>query len=92
MNTPVPNCNPLHDGGGGCVCVCGGGGATPRTSHSPVASTNVRISHQNFLTLRFNTFSALVLNVKYISGGSSKLLNLNQEQHLKKYIFLVKSL
>ena len=31
-----------------------------RTRFSPVTSTNVRISPQNFLTLRFNPFATLV--------------------------------
>ena len=49
--------NPIQDGGGG--------GGRPhkkatRTRFSPVTSTNVPISPQNFLTLRFNPFATLV--------------------------------
>ena len=36
------------------------GKKTPPTSFSPVTSTNVGISLQNFLTFNFNTFATLV--------------------------------
>ena len=54
-----------------------------RTSFSPAASTNVRISPQNFLILIFN---------QLITSASPKLLNLNQDHSSKKVVFLVKSL
>ena len=38
----------------------GGGQKGPPTSFSPVTSTNVRISPQNFLTFSFNPFDRLV--------------------------------
>ena len=37
-----------------------GGQKGPRTSFSPVTSTNVGISAQNFLTFSFNPFATLV--------------------------------
>ena len=38
-----------------------GGGATPSpTNFSPITSTNVEITHQNFLTFSFNTYAALL--------------------------------
>ena len=40
--------------------VLGGGEKPPPTSFSPVTSTNVGISLQNFLILSFNTFATLV--------------------------------
>ena len=43
--------NPFQDGGGQ---------KPPPTSFSPVPSTNVGISHQNFLIFRFNPFFTLV--------------------------------
>ena len=49
--------NPIQDGGGR------GGGERQKgfpTSFSPVTSTNVRISQQNFLTFSFNLFDRLV--------------------------------
>ena len=39
----------------------GGGQKDPSTSFSPVTSTNVEISPQNFLTFNFNPFVTLVL-------------------------------
>ena len=48
--------NPIQDGGG-----AGGGGAKrPTTSFSPVTSTNIGLSPQNFLTFSFNPFATLV--------------------------------
>ena len=44
------NINPIQDGGK----------KAPSTSFSPVTSTNVGISPQNFLTFSFNPFSTLV--------------------------------
>ena len=38
----------------------GGGQKVPPTSFSPVASTNVRLSPQKFLTFNFNPFATLV--------------------------------
>ena len=48
-------------------------------SFSPVASIEVGIGPQNFLTLSFNPFDTLVYNCKVIPSASPKLLNLNQE-------------
>ena len=45
--------NPVQDGGEG-------GKKAPPTSFSPVTSTNVGISPQNFLTFSFNAFDTLV--------------------------------
>ena len=44
--------NPTQDGGGGAK--------RPPTSFPPVASTDVGISPQNFLTFSFNSFDRLV--------------------------------
>ena len=44
--------NPIQDGGGIKK--------TPPTSFSPVTSTNVGISPQNFLTFSYNLFGTLV--------------------------------
>ena len=38
----------------------GGGKKAPPTSFSPVTSTNVRISPNNYLTFSFNLFATLV--------------------------------
>ena len=38
----------------------GKGGGSPPTSFSPVPSTNVGISSQNYLTFNFNPFATLV--------------------------------
>ena len=50
-----------------CVCVCVGGGAGGEgwqkgspTSFSPLTSTTVGLSPQNFLTFPFNPFVTLV--------------------------------
>ena len=64
----------------------------PPTSFSPVTSTNIGISPQNFLTFSFNSFATLVQNFKAIPRASPKLLNLNQDHPSKKVAFLVKSL
>ena len=42
----------------------------PPTIFSPVTSTNVRISTQNFLTFNFNPFPTLVLNFKIVPSAS----------------------
>ena len=68
------------------------GKEVPRTSFSPVTSTNVGFGSQNFLTFSFNPFATLVQNFKFVSSASPKLLNLNQDHPSKKVIFLVKSL
>ena len=62
----------------------------PPTSFSPLTSTNVGISPQNFLTFSFNTFSSLVQNFKFVPSASFKLLNLNQDHPSpqKKRFFL----
>ena len=59
---------------------------------SPVTSTNVKISQQNFLTFSFNPFDTLVLNFKFLPSASPNLLNFNQDRSSKKAVFLVKSL
>ena len=75
--------NPIQDGGEA---------KRPPASFSPVTSTNVGFSPQNFLTFSFNSFATLVQNIKFVPSASPKLLNLNQDHPLKKAIFLVKSL
>ena len=47
--------NPIQDGGGQWRA----GQKGPPTSFSPVTSTNVGISPQNFLTFSFNPFATL---------------------------------
>ena len=79
--------NPIQDGVG-----WGGGKRGPPTSFSPVISTNVGISLQNFLTFSLNPFDRLVLNFKFVSSASPKLLNIDQDCPSKKVFFLVKSL
>ena len=64
-----------------------GGQKGPSTSFSPVTSTNVGISPQNFLTFSFNPFVTRVWNFKAIPSASPKLLNLNQEHPSKKWYF-----
>ena len=78
--------NPIQDGLGW------GGQKGPPTSFSPVISTNVGISLQNFLTFSLNPFDRLVLNFKFVSSASPKLLNIDQDCPSKKVFFLVKSL
>ena len=73
--------NPIQDRGGR------GEAKRPPTSYSPVTSTNVVISFQNFLTFSFNPFATLVSNFKAISSASPKLLNLNQDHPSKKCFF-----
>ena len=51
----------------------GGGKKAPPTSFSPVASTNVGISPQNFLTFSFNPFDGLVQNYKFVPSASPEL-------------------
>ena len=70
----------------------GAGAKRPPTCFSPVNSTNVGISRQNLLTFSFNSFAALVKNVKLLPIASPKLLNLNQDHSSEKVFFLVKSL
>ena len=62
------------------------------TSFSPVTSTNVRFSPQNFLNFSFNSFDRLVWNIKFLPSASPKLLKLIQDHPWKKAAFLVKSL
>ena len=71
-----------------------GGGIkrVPPTSFSPVTSTNVGFSLQNFVTFNFNPVATLVKNVKFVPSASPELLNLNQDHPSKKAVFLVKSL
>ena len=69
----------------------GGEKRAPFTSFSPVTSTNVGISSQNFLTFRFSPFGTLVQNFKFAPSASPKLLNFNQDHPSKKAVFLVKS-
>ena len=64
--------NPIQDRGGGWQK------GLP-TSFSPVTSTNVELSPQNFLTFSFNTFATVVQNLKLVPSASPKLLNLNQD-------------
>ena len=47
--------NPIQGGGGG-----GGQKVSPPTSFSPVTSTNLEPSPQNFLTFGFDLFATLV--------------------------------
>ena len=70
----------------------GGTKRPPPTSFSPAISTNVGFGPQNFLTFSFNTFFALVQNIKFVPSANAKLLNLNQDHPSKEAIFLVKSL
>ena len=51
--------NTIQDGGGGGLGGGGGGGEGAK-SFSPVNSTNVKISYQNFLSFSFNPFITLV--------------------------------
>ena len=53
---------------------------------SPVTSTNVGISPQNFVTFGFHPFATLMWNFKFVPSASPKLLNLNQD-HLSKNRF-----
>ena len=64
----------------------------PPISFSPVTSTNVETSPQNFLTFSFNPFATLMENFKVARSASPKLLNLNRDHPSKKVVFLVKSL
>ena len=59
----------------------------PPTIFSPVTSTNVGISPQNFLTFSFNPFVSLMQNFKFVSIVSPKYLNLNQDHPSKKAFF-----
>ena len=64
-----------------------GGQKGSPTSFSPVTSTNLEISPQNFLTFSFNPFATLVQNFKFVPSVSPKLLNLNQDHPSKKSHF-----
>ena len=64
----------------------------PLTNFSPVTTTNVGISLQNFLTFSFNPFATMVQNFKAIRRASPKLLNSEQRPPCKKSGFLLKSL
>ena len=71
------------------------GGEKPKkhpTNFSPVTSTNVGISPQNFLTFSYNPFATIMLNFKAITSASPELLNFNQDHPSKKVLSLVKSL
>ena len=70
----------------------GGEQKRPRTSFSPVTSTNVGVIPQNFLTFSFNPFTTMLQNFKLVPDVSPKLLNLNQDHPSIKAVFLVKSL
>ena len=70
----------------------GEGAKLPPTSFSPVTSTNVKISPQNFLTFSFNPFATLMQNFKFVLSASSKLLKLSQDHPSKKAVFQIKSL
>ena len=59
----------------------------PPTTFSPVTSTNVGISPQNFLNSNFNLFVTLVYNFKAIPSASPKSLNLKQDHPSKKWFF-----
>ena len=61
-------------------------------SFSPVTSTNVEVSSQNFLNFSYNPFATHTENFKAIPSASPKLLNFNQDHPSKKVVFLVKSL
>ena len=74
--------NPILDEGGG-----GGGQKGPRTSFSPVTSTNVGFGPKICLTFSFNPFATLVLNFKFVPSASPKLLNLNQHNPSKQQFF-----
>ena len=63
------------------------GQKSPPTIFSPVTSTNVGISPQNFLTFCFNPFFSLMQNFKFVPIVSPKYLNLNQDHLSKKAFF-----
>ena len=48
-------------------------------SFSPVTSTKIEINPKNLLTFSFNPLTTMVKIVKAIPSGSTKLLNLKQE-------------
>ena len=54
------------------------------TSSSPITSTSVGISPQNFFTFSFKPFAFLLNNCITIPRASPKLLNLNKGRTLKK--------
>ena len=54
---------------------------------SPVTSTRVGISSQNFRIVSFNLFATLVQNFKGIARASPKLLNLKTRPPAKKCSF-----
>ena len=57
------------------------------TSFSPVTSTNVGSSPQNFLTFSFNPFARLLQNFKSVPSACPTLLNLNQDHPSNKLFF-----
>ena len=57
----------------------GGGLKKPPTRFSPVTSTIVGISPQNYLTFSLNSFATLLWIFKAIPSASPKLLNFKQE-------------
>ena len=57
---------------------------SPPPNFSPVTSTNVAISPQNFLTFRFCHTG---VTCRFAPSASPKLLNLNQEHPSKKRFF-----
>ena len=63
------------------------GGGLIEASFSPVFSTNVGISHQNYLNFSFNPFVALVKTFKFVPSVSPKLLISNQNHSSKKQFF-----
>ena len=79
LNKCIVSFNPIQDG------ESAEGAKRPPTSFSPVTSTNVGISPQNFLTFSFNPFATLVQN--FVPSASPKLLNLNETTHQKKRSF-----
>ena len=78
-----------------CFCVMvdrrkegrGGGGNKKVPYHPPLTSTNVGISPHNFLVFSFNPFATLVQNFKATPNANPKLLNLNQDDPSKKWVF-----
>ena len=70
----------------------GGGKKASHTSFCPVSSTNIGIRPQNILAFSFDPFDRLLQNLKFVPSPSPKSLNLNQDHHSKKAVFLVKSL
>ena len=59
---------------------------------SPVTSSNLAISPQNFLAFSLHPFATLVQSFKATSSASPKLMNWNQEHSSKKLVYLAKYL